>query len=66
MTATLRGSSQLQVEGFGTWDPAGLGAPADGAFPRFPATPFQVLTFKDGHMVSAGLAPIPDPLAPLR
>jgi ABC-type branched-subunit amino acid transport system substrate-binding protein len=66
MTAALRGAQPLQVEGFGSWDPAGLGGSVDGAFPRFPATPFEVLTFRDGRMVSAGLAPIPDPLAPLR
>lgn len=66
MTAALRQAKAVDVEGVLTWDPADLGAASDGAFPRFPPTPFEVLTFSGGRMVPAGGAPKPDPLEAIR
>ncbi|MFR9806092.1 ABC transporter substrate-binding protein [Pseudonocardia sp. RS010] len=66
MIAALRQAKAVDVEGVLTWDPADLGAASDGAFPRFPPTPFEVLTFSGGRMVPAGGAPKPDPLEAIR
>jgi ABC-type branched-subunit amino acid transport system substrate-binding protein len=64
LTAALRQARGLDVEGVLGWSPADLGAA--GAFPRFPPTPFEVLTFEGGRLVTNGSAPLPDPLAPIR
>jgi ABC-type branched-subunit amino acid transport system substrate-binding protein len=66
MTAALTKAQSVDVEGVLTWDPAGLGAASDGAFPRFPPTPFEVLTFQGGRMVPAGGSALPDPLKAIR
>ncbi|OLT16169.1 hypothetical protein BJF78_14860 [Pseudonocardia sp. CNS-139] len=64
LTAALRQARGLDVEGLLGWSPADLGT--DGGFPRFPPTPFEVLTFEDGRLVTNGSTSIPDPLAPIR
>jgi branched-chain amino acid transport system substrate-binding protein len=66
MTAALGRVEGVDVEGVLKWDPVTLGTAAEGAFPRFPATSFNVLTFESGRMVPTGMAPVSDPLAPIR
>jgi ABC-type branched-subunit amino acid transport system substrate-binding protein len=66
MTDALKKAHDVDVAGLVKWSPANLGSPANGAFPRYPVTPYQVLTFKDGQLVATGMAPIPDPIAKIR
>jgi hypothetical protein len=66
MTAALRQARGVDVEGVLGWSPADLGTAAEGAFPRFPASPYQVLTFEGGRLVPSTATAIDDPLAPIR
>lgn len=66
MTAALEQAKSVDVEGVVRWDPADLATNAGGAFPRFPPTPFGVLTFAGGRMVPTGIPALPDPLEVLR
>lgn len=66
MTEALQEARDVDVAGVLTWNPADLGSADLGAFPRFPASDYQVLTFQDGRLVATDLETITDPLGEIR
>jgi ABC-type branched-subunit amino acid transport system substrate-binding protein len=65
MTAALQKTSNMDLYGLVTFDPASLGGQT-GAFTRFPKSDYHVLTFSSPAMVDAGQGLVPDPLQAVR
>jgi ABC-type branched-subunit amino acid transport system substrate-binding protein len=63
MKEALEAAKGINVEGITTYDPAELGSPELGAFPRFPKTKFYTFEIdSSGKFVETKLPPVEDPI----
>lgn len=62
MTAALKQSGPIDLFGVTKWDPSKLGSAEYGKYARFPAAPYNILTFKGGKLTTTDLPSIAEPL----